>query len=257
MAKLSDFVRFTDIGPGALTYQDWPINYVLSTSDDAKEWPNWIPASSDKREFGEREVIAEATDGTLWRFKLRLWKHQGSDITIATKTTTANSVTYTPTQEGRMVTYGASSALLPTASHPCLNNTVAGALLTHYTSEPVGLQSTDGLLEDDSKTNWKTTLTAGDICWVVYEGDWEVDFSGAVTDNEPFVSSSTVAGEVEASPALNVGGTITQYNSTLVERTYSGREDAAALGVARETLGGAGLARVNLLLTFNNHIDTP
>lgn len=186
-----------------------------------------------------RRVSYKEDDGTRWSMELVLYKHPtgAADLTIGTQATaTDGTVTYTPTQEGRLISE--TGVLVPTAGAPQNGEVVAGALFADYYTH-----------FDDDYTNFDNgrviTIEEGDLLWVVRRGEFELDFSGAVTAGGHVVTSATVAGEVQAAAAIDTTTAITLH-ATLAEHLL--QRGYKAIGTAMETLGGAGLGKVFLEL---------
>lgn len=161
------------------------------------------------------------------------------NLTIGTLVDNADGTrTYTPTQEGRLL--GEDGALINTGS-PAID--IAGLLFADYF-----YHFTDGA--SDREHGRVITIAEGDFLWLVRNGPIDVDSTGAITAADDVVVSETVAGECEAATALNLGGTITDYNTTLVEHLTATAAPALGqcIGRALETTLGAGLCEVDLAL---------
>lgn len=144
-----------------------------------------------------------------------------------------NVATYTPTLQNRILL---KSGDLAGADALC--RTIAGMMFadyyTHWTDN--GNPAVDF---------HATALEAGDIFWIIRRGLITGDFSGAVSSNGPVVTDAN--GELKASTALNTGGTIAQYNTTLLGHVEN-QNAFTKVGEARQTVGGAGQGKFELML---------
>lgn len=211
-----------------------PPNVVIRAADIAQRR---IVTDGDLYQPNQiRRVWFVDSDGVKHYLELTFYIHPtgAADITLGTVAASAtNVVTYTPTLEGRLI--NESGVQIPT---PCLAKDVAGQLLTDYFYH----------FDDNANQrehNRVLTIEAGDGLWLIRRGDTELDTTGAVTAGDDLVSSTTVAGEVETATAINTGGTIAEYEATLVQHTTGAASPSRGTCLARalETTGAAGQAR--------------
>lgn len=156
-----------------------------------------------------------------------------ADLVIGTVAWSGNTRAFTPSNEGLLLSE--TGVLVPIAGAPQDAIDVAGAMLSDYVYHH----------DDDfnSKANYAvTTITEGDMLWVARKGDIELDSSTAVTAGEALVSSTTVAGEVEAATAIDTTGTIAAYHATLIEQTVN-QPLMKGLAVAKDTIAAAGTVK--------------
>jgi len=179
-----------------------------------------------------RKVLYEASDGTRYYLELVPYVHPSATaITIGAITESGEVRTYTPSEEGRLITE--TGVLIPSVSHPLPAIDVAGMLLTDYFE-----QFTDNLKEQEHYR--VVDIEEGDFLWLVRNGEVELDASGAVTDGDILVSSSTVDGEVESAPVI--------IDVATLRENIVGQPNHFGLARAAETTVAAGLVAAHLEL---------
>lgn len=186
------------------------------------------------------DVRWTSNDGTIVaEFKMRPYVHPtgAADITLGTTATSStNVVTYTPSVEGKSI--GVDGVL---SGNEETAEAIAGFLLADY----YYTQPDDAI---DTHENGRALLIEeGDFLYLVEEGEYEAYIDSAATDGDMLVTKN--AGNLTAAGAINTAGTIAQYHATLIKNT-TGFANPTNTGVAqaRETIGAAELAWVNILL---------
>jgi len=203
-----------------------------------------IIAGSDLYAAGEnREVIWELKDSTNTKihYEFTPYVHPTGAAAITLGTVAYDAVgnaTYTPTKEGLFLS---EAGVLIAATEEVED--IAGALLTDYY-----YHVTDEL--ETYEAHRVLTISAGDFLWLVRRcSKYEAKASTAITANDIVISSTTVAGEVEAAGAINTAGTIAQYNTSLFKNLLGDANPRAfGMGLASETIGAAGFFDLELLL---------
>lgn len=188
-----------------------------------------------------RPVIYTDASGNKYRMDLRLFKMPtgASDVTLGTFSWSSNprTRTFTPSKEGYLISD--SGVLIP---NPCLAVDVAGALITDY-------YKTWDASQNDLDTFRVDTLEEGDYFWLQVGGHAELAASGAVNSGDILIASTATAGKVEAAAAIDTSS-VANFNTTLKQHLMGDAlpDAARGLGVAKETIGGAGLLDVELRL---------
>lgn len=160
------------------------------------------------------------------------------NVTVATKAYASDGTcTVTPVIEGYLLN---ESGVLVAATEEAED--VAGLIPTdlyyHYVDQ-LEIYASDRV----------TALSAGDFVWLIRRGQVEIYSTATVADNDILISSATVAGQVDPAAAFNLGGTITQYHTGLMQHILGDAYPRAfGLAVATAARTGAGLTQVRLLL---------
>lgn len=190
-----------------------------------------------------RSVYYETAAGVKYAMDLVPYRHPTGALTVTLGTITYDAqgvATYTPGAgiEGALLTE--TGVLIP---NPSLSRNVAGMLLTDY------YYHLDDAL-DTYESHRVTQIVEGDFLWLVRRGDVYLKSTTAVDIGKMVMASTTVAGNVEASGDLNTGGTIADYNTSVLKNVLGDAlpREARGLAIARETIAAPGLVRSHLLL---------
>lgn len=186
-----------------------------------------------------RKVFYEDGIGNRYYLELVPYRHPtgAANLTLGSKAVTAGVATFTPSVEGLFL--AETGVLVPTAGAPQPVVDIAGLLFADYYYHFTDNMS--GLLHFAVET-----LTEGDFCWLIRNGDWAVDWSGAVNSGDIGISSTTVAGEVEAAAARSTASVAAFAD--YVEQNTVGQPKLYGLCEAQETLAGAGLGAARIML---------
>ena len=222
------------VDPSFAAFLPFPINSIIKADDVAQLeilknsdwWKNRrpIPATWVK------------SDGTRYECEIELFQMPvgTSDITIGSISYDSNNVaTYTPSKEGYAIT---NAGVLITSA--VTGSTFAGVIMADYWRIETGN-------ENQHENFRETVLEEGDIFFIVRGGEYEVYFDGATTLGRAAIGGGT-SGQFSMSSAIATGGTIAQYNTSLLENS-PGRPDAKSVAWIAEAIGAAGLADVHLI----------
>ena len=191
-----------------------------------------------------REVHWTTSAGVVHRMLLvpYIMPSGASDITLGTFATdsTTGARTYTASQEGKFL-YN-TGALVPTASAPQLASNIEGMLFTEYfTSGPTKESVNDKL------THYAETLEEGDFFYLIREFDGlQVYASEDITSGLSMISSGATAGAVADAAAIDTGGTVAAYNTSLAQNLPGAIGYSKSLGLFTAARTGAGLVTAKL-----------
>lgn len=229
------FNSFTD-----LSDRSWPTppHVVVLADDIAKR--RFLMTSDDYDGSIVRPVIYENASAQKFYLELVPYVHPtgAGNLTIGTVATSGTGVvTYTPSQEGRLL--GEDGALINTSS-PAID--IAGLLFTDYFTH-----FSDNA---DQRENFRVvTIHEGDFLWLIRKGVVYLDSTGALTSGDDLMVSASVAGEVDKSTTVDTTSAAS-LNTTLTKHLTGDAYPASGACVGRclETIGAAGLVKAELLL---------
>lgn len=198
-----------------------------------------MPDSDYLNDDNERvDVLYDDGAGTVRSLTLRRFKMPTGAATVTIGSVAWSSAgvgTFTPSKEGYML---ATDGTL-------LDNTdtvkdIAGLLLTDY------FLSTNYANDNRSEAERCVDLREGDVFYVIVAGDVEVYADGATTANRYGIAGAT-AGQTTMSAVVNTGGTIAQYNTSLLQNGVMASHSYSYVRFT-EALGAAGLAEAQMFL---------
>lgn len=189
-----------------------------------------------------RDVIYEDDSGNKRYLELVPYVHPvgAANITLGTLATAGSGVvTYTPSAEGFMLSEA--GVLIPIAGISAID--VAGVLFADYY-----YNFNDNL--NQREHGRATVIEEGDLLWLIRAGRWELASSAAVTDDDMLIVSTATAGKVMSAGAINTGGTIGDFNTSLRKQILGDASPTygLALAQARATIGAAGLVDADIRL---------
>lgn len=218
-----------------------PPNQLVRSAD--RDYEKIITEADSMASTGRMRHVRYTPDGGTTYYELALvpfvMPAGASTITFGTLAAQADGIkqTYTPVLQGRFISelgvLGASGATA---------RSQAGILFDDYYTS-----FTDNLIEQE--LGRALTLAEGDFCWVIREGYVDVWTASAVTALDNMMMDAGGLGKVSTSTAVNTGGTIAQYNASLIPNTLgTGRPGGACLGYFTASRADAGLVRARVML---------
>lgn len=225
---------FTDLAP-----QSWMRNpHIIVRADEIStvfgEHATMISGDDWWLTMPTRPVLYEDASGNKYFHELVPYVHPvgAGSLTIGTLSTAADGVvTYTPTQEGRLL--AEAGVLVPILSAPQNAIDIAGMLFADYY-----YHFTDNMSQHESFR--AITIEEGDFLWLVRRGDVELDGGAAITDGDILNSSDVVAGGVLPATAIDTTTAVTLF-ATLEDHLWG--PNFHAIAQAKETTVGAGMVR--------------
>ncbi len=138
--------------------------------------------------------------------------------------------TYTPTVYNQAIRWDGVLAGAGDSAHD-----IAGVLLSQY----VNMETEVGAPADLMGQYTALTLDAGDIVWIVRNGDYYMRFGAATANNGAFISAAN---------GIGTPGRTWAASTASMDENLAGHGTSKVIGFARETVGAAGLFLADIQL---------